>query len=43
MKCVCLKIYRMNAILNNRVILKNYHVDMILELEIKKRPSENGG
>lgn len=29
MKCVCLKIYRMNAIFNNRVILKNYHVDMI--------------
>jgi len=29
MKCVCLKIYRMNAILNNRVILKNYYVDMI--------------
>ncbi len=29
MKCVCLKIYRMNAILNNRVILKNYHIDMI--------------
>lgn len=29
MKCICLKIYRMNAILNNRVILKNYHVDMI--------------
>lgn len=29
MKFVCLKIYRMNAILNNRVILKNYHFDMI--------------